>query len=336
MSNSDGSIYIVPPEVNSVMQVVDTFLRWRAKNNPERTYDRYHPSAFGKCLRLMQYLRYAERGLIEVRETDFDSIKLRLFDKGHNMHNRWARYFEHIGVLKGYWTCTNPACQIWDDKGGMIDKIPDKNVETMSFSRMYGLDEKLGCFKPKQCVCGNKNFHYGELVVKNTELNMAGHCDLVLDFSDFDGKQFDNIKKSFRMEDLPKGPIVLDMKTVNDFGFKQVTQKGPSLEYTIQLSIYANILDLDFGILIYENKNTSATASYRIDKNPDTVYEQVKQQAKMMIEMFDLKLLPPPRPLDKDDYECSNCLFKDNCHSSRIWDDVELNKKRKKFYGNLL
>ena len=341
--DNSSNIYAVPPEVNSVMQVVDTFLRHRAKSN-ERGHGMYHPSAFGKCLRLMQYQLYAEKGFIDVKNEEFDSTKLRLFDKGHNMHSRWAKYFEHIGVLRGYWTCTNPACQLWNDAG----KFNEKNISyeintkdpvspyTLSSPRVYGLKDKLGCFKPKQCICGNRRFDYSELIVKSEELNMFGHCDMVLDFSNFDDKKFDGVKKSFNLVDLPKNPIVIDMKTSNDFGFKKVTQKGPDIEYVIQLSIYANILDVDFGILIYENKNTSMTASYKIDKNTDTVFAQVKQQAKKMVEMVELKLLPPPRPLDKDNYECSNCPFKGNCHSSKIWDDADLNNKRKKFYGNLL
>jgi hypothetical protein len=60
-----------------------------------------------------------------------------------------------------------------------------------------------------------------------------------------------------------------------------------------------------------------------------------KQQAKTMINMSTSSppLLPPPRAIDKDDYECSNCGFSSICHKSKIWEDEKINEKRKMFYS---
>jgi len=292
----------VTPDIRAVMGVVDTFLRWRSSNGPPRGFEIYHPSAFGKCLRCMQYLRYAERGYIQVEEECHESKLLRLFDKGHNMHDRWAKYMEAIGVLRGYWKCANLKC-----------------------GQIFGKDDPLGCFKPERCEsCDCNKFHYNEVSVVDKELNFYGHADMIIDFSVLKEDRFGDITKAFSMESLPKNPFVIDMKTCNDFKFKKILQHGPSLDYRVQLTIYANLLPVEFGLLIYENKNNSDTAAYKIEKNTDTVFKLIRRQAKSMNEMTDLKLLPPPRPLNKDDYECSKCGCKNICHNSKIWDDPKL------------
>jgi len=316
---ANDNFFVVPPEISAITGVVDTYVRWRHANGKPRGYEIYHPSAFGKCLRLMQYLRYEERGFLKSKSNEIDSKLARLFDKGHNMHERWTRYFEAIGVLRGIWECTNPMCQTPDHR-----------------PRRYGVEEKIGCFKPEECSCGNKNFKYQEVAVQDKKLNLYGHADMVLDFSNFDKDRFAGTTLAFNIDHLPKTPVVVDMKTANDYRYQQLMRKGPGLDYRIQLVIYANILDLDYGVLIYENKNTSAVAAYKIEKDTDLIFSQIQQQAETMNNMTDLKLLPPPRPAEKDDYECNYCSFKSICHGSKIWEDPELHKKRKNFYGTLL
>ena len=45
-----------PPEVTSVMNLVDTYIRWRTVSTRyDRSYEHYHPSELGKCLRMQQY-----------------------------------------------------------------------------------------------------------------------------------------------------------------------------------------------------------------------------------------------------------------------------------------
>ena len=76
------------PEVSSVMGSVDTFIRWREKNKEQRGYEIYHPSAFGACLRAMQYNRYVAMGFIVCDGDDFDSRILRLFETGLGHRHR--------------------------------------------------------------------------------------------------------------------------------------------------------------------------------------------------------------------------------------------------------
>jgi len=328
----------IPPELQNIMGTVDTHIRHDAKGNT-RQYFQYHPSAFGKCLRNMQYMKYVAMGLIKVEQESFDSKLLRLFGKGHNMHARWESYFTGMGVLRGVWRCLNPLCRMFDDEGVLTSKLSPADAYKAPV-RKYGLKEKLGVFQPEKCVCGCNKFAYEEVCVSSEEMNMFGHVDLIVDFSNLDVSRFDGVPVSFDIDKLPKTPVVIDMKTMNDYRWKNsLMRTGPDLGYRVQLCIYANLLDLDYGMLIYENKNNSEARPYKIEKASDTMFDLIKKQAISMNEMAacEKPKLPPPRCSDKSDYECSNCAFKSLCHKSAIWKDKKvLSDKQQKFYGNLI
>lgn len=326
----------VKPEISSILGLLDAHLRYENENGPPRGHQKYHPSAWGGCLRLMQYQRYQQRGYLSVEGEKFEGKQLRVFDQGHTMHDRWAEYAEDMGILRGYWNCKNTLCMAFDQSGNLdaqiAKEIADSGYKKMR-PRVYGKDNIIGCFKPEKCKCGCSKFEYEEVDIIDEELNFSGHCDMIFDFSRIKPEKYEGIKKTFKFDDLPKNPIVVDMKTINEFGYKKLISQGPSLKYMIQLTIYANVLPVDYGILIYQNKNTAETAVYQIDKNSDTVYDKIKKQAKAMNEMVQKKMLPPPR-YEKDSYDCDGCSFKKICHASKVWDDPKIEQKKKDFYGN--
>tara|TARA_Y100000310_G_scaffold344994_1_gene461020 strand:- start:4860 stop:6821 length:1962 start_codon:yes stop_codon:yes gene_type:complete len=266
------------------------------------------------CLRKAQYKRYEELGLIKVKHEVFDSKKLRLFDKGHNMHNRWQGYFAEMGILKGCWTCKNPLC---------------------SFE--YGIEETQGVFCPKVCdECGCERFKYKEMQVFSKELKFRGNVDLILDFANFKEDQFNGVRPAFNMDSLPKKPIVVDMKTANDDQFKRkVLAKGVHPEYIVQLLIYIHLLNCEYGIIIYENKNNSELAAYKIDRDEEK-FKLISEQVLLLEAMSETKVLPPPRPKTISDYECKYCEFAPHCKKCSIWNDPDLQDKREKFYKELL
>lgn len=336
MAKKDFSVN--PPEVISIMGTIDTYLRWREKNKDPRGYEIYHPSSFGNCLRQMQYKRYAAMGLIKGEIEEFDSKTLRLFETGHHTQSRWEKYFTDMGILRGIWVCANPFCSKFDDKG---DYDKDKDI---SNPRVYGIDNKLGCFKPDKCSCGCTRFYYEELSVGDKELNMYGHSDMVLDYSKFDPEKYKGVLQTFDILALPSNPIVADMKTIKAKRFDNMVKygKNPSFEYQIQLQIYMNMLGCEYGVLIYECKDDSRTATYKIQKDLEQ-WEIIKSQAKKMNEMIlaksddgrPMRLLPPPRYKDKTCYKCNYCEFNKICRASSIWSDPNLESKRNNFYGNL-
>lgn len=336
-----------PPEVQSIANVMNTFLRWKSANGPPRGYEVYHPSAFGNCLRKMQYQRYVDRGHLKIEPQQHEAKTVRIFDTGHSMHARWSHYWEELGVLRGIWECSNPCCHLWNDNGDYTgdhdscsfvkDGLPGVVKTPAHPPRRYGIEDKLGVFKPSTCCCGSRHFRYHELSVDDKELNFHGHIDQILDFSHFPGgdifRQGNGVKVLFRDEDLPKKPILNDMKSINSFGFKSKLDRGAPFGYKVQVNIYIHLLDLEYGLLYFENKDDSSTKIVHVEKD-DALWEIIKTQAKQMNEMVDDKLLPPPRPSTKDDFECRYCEFQSICHTAGIWNDPELEDKRRKFYGD--
>ena len=363
---------LVNREVAAMMGVIDTYSRYKGVNGRPRNYKVYHPSALGKCLRLMQYQRFSEDGIagLSLSKEPFESKTMRIFDTGHSMHDRWVDYWAEVGVLRGVWQCKNPLCRAFDDEGEFLgtDKVNEINELRVTMSketpveayeigadpekgrarasllpRKYGKENKIGIFQPKACKCGCCEFDYHEVNVVDEDLNLFGHADQILDFSNFDVDQYSKddgshvaVDRTFDPRDLPKTPIVADMKTINDRRYGSLIKNGPGLDYKVQLKVYCNILDVDYGVLIYENKNTSETASFKVERSSEVDWPIVKRQIKQMNKMYDKKKLPPPRPTRKDSYDCKYCDYKDICHNSKVWSDPELSQKRINFYGRLL
>ena len=332
----------VPKEISSLLNLIDTYKRWDRLKNNNRKYESYHPSEWGKCLRQQQYKHYTEKGLIEVPYGVISSQHLRLFDKGHFMHRRWVSYFNDIGILRGKWQCLNPACFLFDDNGQVKKKLSNedkKKIIRKNKTRLHGKEDKHGIFRPKECVCGCSQFGYEEVSVIDKKINIRGHCDVLLDCSTLDPKKFEDVRVTFDPKFLPiNGKILVgDMKSIgqSSWDYNLMRKKEPHKYYVIQLISYIHILDVDYGVLMYENKNTSEMKWYKIERN-DKWWNVIKWQAEKMIEMTENKELPPPRPKDKTNYDCKNCEYKSLCHKSGIWKDPNLEQKRKNFYKCLL
>jgi hypothetical protein len=340
----------IPGDVVSMSNLLDDFFQWQNGISPPRGYEHYHPSAFGQCLRQMQYRRYAEKGMVPLGAVKVESRMLRLWEMGNSVHRRWMHYFDRMGVLRGVWQCTNPFCKIIGDDGKMITNVDNGYIQEISYkplheidengkavyhTRTYGLEDRKGVFRPEKCLCGHKHFQYHEILVEDALLNFCGHADLILDFSRLN---ISGIKiKNCNLDELPKEPFVVDIKSINEYEYKnKVCKIGPHFKYQIQLVIYTNILDCPFGLLLYENKNDCSIRMFKIERSTETIFETIKRQAIRMNNMVEFNRLPPPRPFSKDEYECTNCPFTSICHVSAIWDDAELNQKRIRFYDNLL
>lgn len=295
-----------------ISQLIDQFLLYKQSKPSDRSYDVFHPSAFGKCLRKMQYQKYTSAGLMNEPIQSVDPRMIRIWDTGHTTHSRWAQYMEELNVLRGVWECANPLCK-----------------------SVYGKDEKIGIFKPSNCrSCGSKKFNYEEITVDYPEYNFHGHCDQVLDFSnlsqDFkDSTQYKSLESLHKY--FPEAPIVVDMKTIGKNQWSKLNE-GAHFYYIVQLTIYLHVLDLEMGVIIYEKKDDSETRMFKVTRN-DEWWNVIGKQTKLMLSMFEKKTLPPPRPLTKSDFDCKYCEYSSICHSSNIWDSPNLDELRKKFYS---
>jgi hypothetical protein len=328
-----------PQEVTSMMNLIDTYIRWRTVDTRgDRSYDHYHPSEFGKCLRMQQYKHYAWKGLIDVKYPEPESQKQRLFDKGHNMHDRWSNYFDQIGgILLGRWKCKNHLCFMFDDSGQVILNAPLEEIYKQKKTRV--VEGKCGySFRPNKCVCGCSDFTYLETHVRAPEINMKGNADIVLNCRNLKEERFKGVRISYNQKYLPigKSKVVIDMKSCGSNAWKnQIMSKGAHKDYLIQLTSYIHILDCDYGIIAYENKDNSKMQWFHVPRN-DVWWEIIQSQAKTMIEMSKEKKLPPPKYDSKKNFLCTYCDFKSLCHKSKVWDSPTLESSRKEFYKSLL
>jgi len=328
-----------PQEVMSMMNLIDTYIRWRTvSTRGNRSYDHYHPSEFGKCLRMQQYKHYAWKGMIDVKYPEPESQKHRLFDKGHNMHDRWSNYFDQIGgILLGRWKCKNNLCYMFDDTGQIKKDYSLEQIYKENKTRVF--EGKCGySFKPNKCVCGCSDFEYLETHVRAPEINMKGNADIVLNCRNLKEERFKGVRISYNKKFLPigKSKVVIDMKSIGSNPWKnQVMSKGAHKDYLIQLTIYVHILDCDYGIIAYENKDNSKMQWFHVPRN-DVWWEIIQSQAKTMMEMSKEKKLPPPKYDSKKNFACTYCDFKSLCHKSKIWDSPTLESSRREFYKSLL
>ena len=309
-------------------------------SNRDGLYLTNHCIVTHNCLRAQQYKHFADLGYIDVETTINSSQLQRLFDKGHNMHLRWQQwYFADMGVLRGRWKCKNMLCYAFDEEGNNhYDNLSEKQKSQINNhkTRIYGGDNLIGSFKPDRCICGCSEFEYLETQVVSDELNFKGHADIILDFSRFDSSRYDGVRKSFNVDVLPKKPIVVDMKTMGDWQWRnKLKQTGVPQEHMIQVVIYTHLLGCEYGVLIYENKDNSKYSAHKVEPNQD-IFDTVKRQSTLMQQMTDRRLLPPPKPDDKSSYECQKCEFAKLCHESPIWDNDNLHELRKGFYDILL
>ena len=304
----------ISKQVYSISKIIEEYLQYKNnKGSGSRSYSVYHPSAFGKCLRKMQYQRYASDGIIESPKTDVDSRMIRIWDTGHTLHSRWAKYMEDLNILRGIWICQNHTCGL-----------------------KYGKENKIGVFKPDKCKsCGCNNFSYDEVTVEDKSLNFYGHCDQILDFS--------NLNKEFLSwaankwggdmftSNIPTGPIVIDMKSISKSQWAKI-QYEAHFYYVIQITIYIHMLDLEYCLIIYEKKDDSEIKIFKVLRDDD-LWANIKRQINLMNKMFEKKSLPPPRPSSKNSFDCRYCEYSSLCHSSSVWDVDNLDELRSKFYN---
>ena len=77
--------------VHWVEQLINGFLDGR--DEEIRVGREFHPSAAGQCPRLIQF------SMLGMITRKFEPRVKRIFDAGHDMHNRYKRYFERMGKL---------------------------------------------------------------------------------------------------------------------------------------------------------------------------------------------------------------------------------------------
>ena len=60
--------------------------------------------------------------------------------------------------------------------------------------------------------------------------------------------------------------FIVELKTINSRGFDGL--QVPKVDHEIQLQSYLNMLDIPFGIVVYENKDNQKMKLFQVDKDP--------------------------------------------------------------------
>ena len=124
-------------------------------------------------------------------------------------------------------------------------------------------------------------------------LNMDAFKDVLVKFD-----------KRFLPQDGRK--VVIDMKTIGSNAWKnQVLSRGVHKDYIIQLISYIHLLNCDYGIVIYENKDDSQLALFKIERN-DNLWGVIKFQLEEMVKMRETGSLPYPKATSKIDNMCKD------------------------------
>lgn len=92
----------------------------------------------------------------------------------------------------------------------------------------------------------------------------------VLVASEVVAKIYDPVHISGRADfqlDVDGQPYIIEMKSINSKGWEYLNN-GPKKEHAVQLQLYLNILDIDYGAVLYENKDTQLTRLFELKKSP--------------------------------------------------------------------
>ena len=105
------------------------------------------------------------------------------------------------------------------------------------------------------------------------------------------------------------GHILVELKTINDAGFKKLNE--PQSSHRIQLQTYLNILNIDTGIVLYENKNNQAIKVFQMKKSLED-WGDILERCRIVQTMVSCPTLASLKS-DHDKY-CQCLLVKDNLH----------------------
>lgn len=136
-----------------------------------------------------------------------------------------------------------------------------------------------------------------EAPLRDPKLNISGKLDALIKFND---KYY-----------------VLEIKSINRYGFDEIIRDGPKEDHVIQLQLYLHFvqnlfkIDAKSGILLYKNKDTSSFYDFQVDYNEMVVrdfFEKLK-----IVEENIAKGTLPDRPYERTDWHCQYCDYKETC-----------------------
>jgi CRISPR/Cas system-associated exonuclease Cas4 (RecB family) len=152
----------------------------------------------------------------------------------------------------------------------------------------------------------------------NRQLRLIGHTDGVLRFILETERWVDMYLPGLLFTSVPMQNtvrVILEVKTINSFGFSGIMQRGkPIAKHIFQAIIYATELKIDKILFIYYNKDTSALKEYLINVAD---YKEYQEDAYEKLEMVNdhAKRKDPPKRMCKTPTEemALGCVYCNHC-----------------------
>ena len=148
--------------------------------------------------------------------------------------------------------------------GLLPEQVIDDNLQRI-FDNGNFLEERMATYFTKMDILLDR-----EIEAKSDTPPISGRADFLLKHGDYE-------------------QIGLELKSINDRGFEALKNR-PKREHTVQLQIYLHILELPYGVVLYENKNNQKLKAFGMLPDPDIWAQIVKKCNDVM-----LMLEPPSR-----------------------------------------
>lgn len=272
----------------SLNQIVEAQTLLMSKSN-HRDAGYFHASEWDGCHRKIAYSYYEAKGHIKTNAVaEFDPKLFRIFDNGHSMHDRFKRYFENSGALMGYWRCRNYSAHL---------KSP----------RIFGTEERLGCYKPEKCTCGWTEFDYLEVGFRDDDTNWGGQVDIILDRSIIEQTNFTDYFERY---------LITDFKSIGSFQFKQLSEPFP--KHKTQMQIYLYLSGLKYGKFLYECKDDQSIKEYLVVRDDHLIGVKREEATRLKYIITHPNsngqwTLPKRAYNSKSHTECLRCKYRGHC-----------------------
>ena len=142
---------------------------------------------------------------------------------------------------------------------GMITTRPIEAVLQRIFDNGSYLEERMDEYFTKIGILEDR-----EVIAKWDNPVISGRADFLI-----------------KHEDDEK--VIIELKSINSRGFTAL-KKSPKDEHLIQIQLYLNILDIDKGIVLYENKNDQKLKAFQVRKDT-AIWESVLNRCFKIMEM---------------------------------------------------
>jgi CRISPR/Cas system-associated exonuclease Cas4 (RecB family) len=128
------------------------------------------------------------------------------------------------------------------------------------------------------------------------------------------GKETFPITLTGTIDGLYNGEYVLDVKSINPFTFKVLTEewlKENKVGYIYQLQAYLEMMNKEWGFLIFKDKAFSALKVFWFQRDPEILQKILKKMATITRAIRDGKMMK--KPYTKSSKECKWCQMRVHC-----------------------